>query len=365
MGRQAKSSRQCQLLLLAPCSSFLSALSRSATQLLFDSSDSASKLRGPRSLHLRRVNVMQNYDLIMVAVLAGTALYGYWKGLAWQVASIASIILSYFVALNSHSFTPKFGLQPPLDTAASMLTLYLGSSAGVWIGFGFISKSLKAMKLKDWDHQAGALVGAVKGALFCMLITIFAMTLGPKEWGAAIPKSISGRYIAVALSKTQMLLPKDIQQTIAKYVDPVKSHLQSGQEDSSLAGTNILSDLEKAGGDLYTKAKDQITSQVGTQAKKGTEDVLRDLGKSVSDRLPNLTPSNSGSSAPRGETSSNPLSSLLGSKSKSPAEGGSGSQNAPFVPPTTRSPLGAPRAENAGRPSVRMPDFSSKRWQRK
>ncbi len=339
-----------------------------AIQLLFDSSDSASKLRGPRFLHLRRVKVMQNYDLIMVAVLAGTALYGYWKGLAWQVASIASIILSYFVALNSHSYIPKFGLQPPLDTAASMLMLYLGSSAGVWVGFGFISKSLKAMKLKDWDHQAGALVGAVKGALFCMLITIFAMTLGPKEWGAAIPKSISGRYIAVALSKTQTLLPKDIQQTIAKYVDPVKSQLESGQGDSSLAGdagTNILSDLEKAGGDLYTKAKDQITSQVGTQAKKGTEDVLRDLGKSVSDRLPNLTPSNSGSSTPRSEPASNPLSGLLSSKSNSASEGGGGSQNLPTATPTTTSPLGAPRAENAGRPSVRMPDFSSKRWQRK
>lgn len=311
---------------------------------------------------------MQTYDLIMVAVLAGTALYGYWKGLAWQVASIASIILSYFVALNSHNFAPKFGLEPPLDTAASMLALYLGSSAAVWIGFGFISKSLKAMKLKDWDHQAGALVGAVKGALFCMLITVFAMTLGPKEWGAAIPKSVSGRYIAVALSKTQLLLPKDIQQTIAKYVDPVKSKLESGESESSLAGTstgNLLGDLEKAGGELYNKAKSQVTSQVETQAKKGAEDLLHDLGKSVSSRLPNLRPSDAEPAASQNESGRTSLTSLIGDKSAKSSGEGIGLKDLPVVTPSENAPLGIPRDKNSGRPSVRMPDFSSKRWQRK
>src|SRR5204862_3054344 len=126
--------------MLAPCSSLF--------QMPFASSEGGSTLRA-----------MQNYDLIMLAVLIGAALYGYWKGLAWQIASLVSIFLSYFVALNSHSLiSPKLGLQPPLDTAASMLMVYSGSSLGVWAGFGFISKSLKQMKLKDWDHHVGALV---------------------------------------------------------------------------------------------------------------------------------------------------------------------------------------------------------------
>ena len=40
------------------------------------------------------------YDLMMLAILAGSILFGLWKGLAWQVASLASIFVSYFVALN-------------------------------------------------------------------------------------------------------------------------------------------------------------------------------------------------------------------------------------------------------------------------
>ena len=43
---------------------------------------------------------MQAYDILMVVVLGLAILWGAWKGLAWQIASIASIGLSYVVALN-------------------------------------------------------------------------------------------------------------------------------------------------------------------------------------------------------------------------------------------------------------------------
>src|SRR5262245_13667643 len=43
---------------------------------------------------------MQAYDILMLIVLALAIVWGAWKGLAWQIASIASIGLSYFVALH-------------------------------------------------------------------------------------------------------------------------------------------------------------------------------------------------------------------------------------------------------------------------
>jgi membrane protein required for colicin V production len=304
---------------------------------------------------------MQTYDLIMLAVLAGAALFGYWKGLAWQVASLGSILLSYFVALNFRGLiSSKLGLEPPLDTAVSMLILYVGSSLAVWIAFGFVSKSLKEMKLKDWDHQIGALVGAAKGVLFCMLITVFAMTLGPANWREIIPKSTSGRYIAAALTKTEALLPKDIHQSIAKYIEPVKSQLQSGQGDAILAdgdggaGEGLLENIEKAGSGFWTNTKrkigDGVQSELESRVKQGAEGIMGDVGKSevgqsIAEKLTGSRPSASpsvGESTPR-----------------------EGSQNDPDLGSTSLSPLGVPRAENAARPSVRMPDFSSKRWQRK
>jgi membrane protein required for colicin V production len=299
---------------------------------------------------------MQTYDLFMLAVLAGAALFGWWKGLAWQVASLGSILLSYFVALNFRGIiASKLGLDPPLDSAAAMLILYVGSSLAVWACFGFISKSLKEMKLKDWDHQIGALVGAAKGVLFCMLITVFAMTLGPNSWKETIPKSTSGRYIAAALTKTEALLPKDIHQAIAKYIDPVKSRLESGRGGSTLAEGegDFIKDAEKAASDFLTNAKRKLGEEVSNQTKKGAEDLLNDLGKSVSEKFPTLggsTPSSTSKSTPSATSGRAPENT---------------SRNAPGEGVTTTSPLGAPRSENAGRPSVNMPDFSSKRWKKK
>ena len=43
---------------------------------------------------------MALYDIIMLVVILGAVAFGYWKGFAWQVASLAAIIVSYFVALK-------------------------------------------------------------------------------------------------------------------------------------------------------------------------------------------------------------------------------------------------------------------------
>ena len=36
--------------------------------------------------------MIQPYDFVMLAVLVGTTLFGLWKGMAWQMASLASVV---------------------------------------------------------------------------------------------------------------------------------------------------------------------------------------------------------------------------------------------------------------------------------
>ena len=64
---------------------------------------------------------MQYYDLVMVAVLVGATVFGFWKGMAWQLASLASLVVSIFVAAKFRmQLAPMFGQQAPtLDAAAS------------------------------------------------------------------------------------------------------------------------------------------------------------------------------------------------------------------------------------------------------
>ena len=57
---------------------------------------------------------MDWYDIAMLCVLGLATLIGAWKGMAWQLASLASLVLSYFLALRfSAKFTPIFGSSAP------------------------------------------------------------------------------------------------------------------------------------------------------------------------------------------------------------------------------------------------------------
>ena len=72
---------------------------------------------------------MQGYDLFMIIILAAAVIWGAWKGLAWQVASLASVVLSYVAAMMfrqpvANFLSQQVELVPPLDTGLAMLILF-------------------------------------------------------------------------------------------------------------------------------------------------------------------------------------------------------------------------------------------------
>lgn len=169
---------------------------------------------------------IQIYDVIMLMVLAAAAAWGAWKGLAWQVASIASLALSYFVA---HQFSGQvaqhINAAPPWNVGAAMLGLFLGTSLAVWLAFRLVSGAIDKAKLKSFDRQIGALVGLVKGALLCVVITIFAVSLlGPANRDQVV-NSKSGHYIAVALDRAQGVMPKEVHRALDPYLHKLDDQL--------------------------------------------------------------------------------------------------------------------------------------------
>ena len=71
---------------------------------------------------------MEIYDIIMLVVLLGATLFGAWKGLAWQVASMGAIVASYFVALEFRDQVSSFiSAKPPWNIFIAMLVLYIGT----------------------------------------------------------------------------------------------------------------------------------------------------------------------------------------------------------------------------------------------
>jgi membrane protein required for colicin V production len=168
--------------------------------------------------------MFQGYDLFMLIVLAAAIAWGAWKGFAWQMASLASVVLSYFVALNFRQpvaaiLSRSVEVKPPLDVFLAMLILFLGTSLVVWIVFNLVFEIIYKFKLKEFDHQVGAIFGLAKGVLLCVLITLFAVTLLSEPQRQAICNSKSGYYIAILLDKADAVIPSEVHGVLDPYID--------------------------------------------------------------------------------------------------------------------------------------------------
>lgn len=169
---------------------------------------------------------MQGYDFVMLGVLIGAVAWGAWKGFAWQVASTASMVLSYCVALNFRApVAQMIKTDPPWNIFLAMLILFLGTSLVVWLCFNFVSQAIEKMKLKEFDRQVGAIVGGVKGVILCVIITLFAMSLLDQPRRQAIINSRSGMYIAQLLAKADAIMPQELRTVLAPYVDGLENNM--------------------------------------------------------------------------------------------------------------------------------------------
>ncbi len=179
---------------------------------------------------------MDIYDLLMLLVLGANLLLGLWKGMVWQVATIGSLVLSYFMALRySTTLAPMLGISAPLNRFVAMLLLYLASSLFVWMVFRAVSGFIDRLKLTEFDHQVGGLFGAAKGVLWCVGITFFTLSLIPMARGAVL-ESRSGHYIALLLNHADDVMPTEFHQVLDPYLNKFQNELSPDSAKPGPAG---------------------------------------------------------------------------------------------------------------------------------
>lgn len=176
---------------------------------------------------------MQGYDIVMLGVMVIAILRGYSKGLAWQISSIASIFVSYFVAYRfKDRLSEHIDMPAPWNGLIAMLALFVGASLVIWFIFQNISGAIEKAKLKDFDQQLGAIFGGIKGAVWCTVITLVALSFLQPQMSQKIVNSRSGGYIARLLSNSKTIIPQEIQQVIQPYIQRAEDQLQERADGS-------------------------------------------------------------------------------------------------------------------------------------
>lgn len=177
---------------------------------------------------------MQVYDIIMLIVLLTTTFIGFRKGLAWQIASVAAIVVSYIVAIQFRDVVAaRINTAPPWNTFLAMLILYVGTSFAIWVLFQMVRGGIDRSKLEGFDQQLGALLGLGKGVLLCVIITFFAVTLLGDSQRQTIIQSRSGYYIAQLIDQADTVMPAELHDFLHPYLQRLDEGLDGAQSQPS------------------------------------------------------------------------------------------------------------------------------------
>lgn len=183
---------------------------------------------------------MQTYDMLIVLVLVAATLFGFWKGMAWQVASLASLVVSAFVARRfADQLAPHISDHAPWNYAVAMLAIYVATSFVIWTLFRLVSGMIDRVKLDGFDHQMGALIGFAKGVLLSIMITFFAVTILPQNQKDMIIASRTGEYIVRLLDKTHTVVPPEIHDVIHPYVEKIEQRLDPNHQSHQASGIQV------------------------------------------------------------------------------------------------------------------------------
>lgn len=175
------------------------------------------------------------YDVMMIAFLLFAVYRGARRGLIWQLAAISAIVLCFvFAQTLSVTIAPMLpGLKPPLNRWAAMFLLYVGFSFISFAAARILKEALERAKFEEFDRHLGAVFGLLKGVVFCLVVTFFAVTLA-EDQRSNILASYSGRGAGFLMNRLHPILPDELHDVLEPYldqIDPGHSDLHIGEDD--------------------------------------------------------------------------------------------------------------------------------------
>jgi uncharacterized membrane protein required for colicin V production len=158
------------------------------------------------------------YDLLTLVILMYAMFRGAMKGIVWQLATIAALLMCFFFSGSlSAAVAPFIRVEPPLNQWIAMLILYLGFS---FVSFGVaraLHEMIESMRIEALDRHLGAILGLVKGGMFSLFLTFFLVTLSHSARETII-NSESGYVAAVVIDRLDPVIPGDLHALLEPYI---------------------------------------------------------------------------------------------------------------------------------------------------
>ena len=213
------------------------------------------------------------FDLITIAVIVVSTFWGGVRGIITQLASILSWVLSWYVATHYYSFVAQFiSENSEWRTPAATVVTFIITALAIRIASNFIKNALSLAGLREFDRQMGALLGAFKGLLFCLLVTFFAVIASEKARDV-VQSSKSGPFFVKIILKINERVPEsELTKRFASYANVIEENDEIEESEESIeAQVGALVQNLVNGGFLSSSASEiveEAEANVETKSKQ-------------------------------------------------------------------------------------------------
>ena len=222
---------------------------------------------------------MTRYDVVVAGLVLGGMLWGAIRGVTWQLASIASLVLAY---LFSHQISgylaPYIPGDPIVNRAGSMLAAYLLVSVGVFFLAWMVRATLKAMRFEAYDRHLGMLLGGIEGGLLALVGTLFVVSLAPAT-REPIFSSFSGQVVAQVMDKAGPVLPPEVREVVT----PFWAHVKNAEPSATIVSPTQFLVQPSEGSSLQDLARG-ARSKVGKAVGDAVRSEVEQLGEQNNER---------------------------------------------------------------------------------
>src|SRR4051812_26726740 len=96
------------------------------------------------------------FDVLILGTLLVTTIRGAMKGVVWQLAAIASLVLCFvFAQSGSLAIAPMIPLKAPANRWTAMFIIYLISSLVAFGAARFLRDGIEKAKFTEYDKHLG------------------------------------------------------------------------------------------------------------------------------------------------------------------------------------------------------------------
>lgn len=156
-------------------------------------------------------------DWVLLAALLLSVLIGLWRGLVYEVLSVAGWVLAFVLAQafadRAAAWLPIEGLSPPVRLAVGFVVVFVLVAFAAGLGAWLVQKLVASVGLRPVDRVLGGAFGLLRGLVILLAL---ALVVGVTQMQGAAwwSGSVTAATLSATLHEIKPLLPE----AVARYI---------------------------------------------------------------------------------------------------------------------------------------------------